>query len=358
MASTSRRALRLLSLLGSRRQWPLHELATRLGVSERTVRRDIETLRRLDYPITTLHGPDGGYRLGAGHTLPPLLFDDDQALAVAVALQTAPSTVFGLGDDAARALAALEQVMPAPLRASMESLRLTRLQNYWEFPAPPIDSTVLTAVGAAVRHRHVLVTETLRIDGSRPDPGDDDFLPAHRIEPHHLVVWAGRWYLVAYDLADHEWRVRRVDRLHLRPTTHRFTARELPGEDLAQFVMRSHDRGDTPAAWTCTGSARLNLPAGVVARWAPGGSVVEHLDADHCRLTLGAWSWAGIAGILATFDAELTDVRPRELVQAGRCLAHRWATMTETGDSNSPPRIAGSSSPHTQGHDSDAPPPS
>ncbi|RST17449.1 WYL domain-containing transcriptional regulator [Streptomyces sp. WAC05374] len=336
MASTSRRALRLLSLLGSRRQWPLRELATRLGVSERTVRRDIETLRRLDYPITTVHGPDGGYRLGAGHTLPPLLFDDDQALAVAVALQTAPSTVFGLADDAARALAALEQVMPAPLRAAMGALRLTRLQNYWEFSAPPIDSTALTAVGAAVHRRHVLVTETLRADGSRPEPGDDDFLPARRIEPHHLVVWAGRWYLVAYDLADQEWRVCRVDRLHPRPTTRRFTARELPGGDLAQYVMSSHDRGDTTAAWPCTGSARLRLPAGVVARWAPGGSVVEHLDSEHCRLTLGAWSWAGIAGILATFDAELTDLRPRELVQACRRLAHRWAVIGETGDSDDP----------------------
>ncbi|MFC8918341.1 helix-turn-helix transcriptional regulator [Streptomyces sp. NPDC057116] len=336
MASTSRRALRLLSLLGSRRQWPLRELAARLGVSERTVRRDIETLRRLDYPVTTVHGPDGGYRLGAGTTLPPLLFDDDQALAVAVALQTAPSTVFGQADDAARALAALEQVMPAPLRAAMEALRLTRLQNYWEFSAPPIDSTALTAVGAAVHRRHVLVTETLRADGSRPEPRDDDFLPARRIEPHHLVVWAGRWYLVAYDLADQEWRVCRVDRLHPRPTTRRFTARELPGGDLAQFVMSSHDRGDTTAAWPCTGSARLALPAGVVARWAPGGSVVEHLDGEHCRLTLGAWSWAGIAGILATFDAELTDLRPRELVQACRRLAHRWAVIGEAGDSDNP----------------------
>ncbi|MGA5096066.1 helix-turn-helix transcriptional regulator [Streptomyces lavendulocolor] len=334
MASTSRRALRLLSLLGSRRLWPLRELAARLGVSERTVRRDIETLRRLDYPVTTVHGPDGGYRLGAGHTLPPLRFDDEQALAVAVSLQTAPSTVFGLADDAARALAALERVMPAPLRASMESLRLTTLRNYWEFPAPPIDAAALTAVGAAVRHRHVLVTEALRADGSRPEPGDDDFRPTRRVEPHHLVVWAGRWYLVAYDLADRAWRVRRVDRLHPRPTTHRFAARELPGGDLAQFVMSSHDRGDTLAAWPCTGSAGIGLPAGVVARWAPGGSVVEHLDDEHCRLTLGAWSWAGIAGILATFDAELTDVRPGELVRACRRLAHRWATMTEPGDAN------------------------
>jgi predicted DNA-binding transcriptional regulator YafY len=315
----------------------LRELAARLGVSERTVRRDIETLRQLDYPITTVHGPDGGYRLGAGHTLPPLRFDDDQALAVAVALQTAPSTVFGLADDTARALAALEQVMPAPLRASMESLRLTRLQNYWEFSAPPIDPAALTAVGAAVHRRHVLVTETLRADGSRPQPSDDDFLPARRIEPHHLVVWAGRWYLVAYDLADHEWRVHRVDRLHPRPTTHRFTARAVPGADLVQFVMSSHDRGDTTATWPCTGSARLSLPAGIVARWAPGGSVVEHLDNDHCRLTLGAWSWAGIAGILATFDAELADVRPRELIQACRRIAHQWTTMAEAGGSPARP---------------------
>ncbi|MBT2386785.1 YafY family protein [Streptomyces sp. ISL-11] len=330
MASTSRRALRLLSLFGSRQLWPLRELADGLGVSERTARRDIETLRELGYPITTVHGPDGGYRLGAGHPLPPLVFDRDQALAVAVALQTAPSTVFGLGDEAARTLVTLEQAMPAALRASMESLRLTRLQNYWEFPAPPIDPATLTAVGAAVRHRHVLVTETLRADGSRPETGDDDFLPARRVEPHHLVVWAGRWYLVAYDLGDDQWRVHRVDRLRPRPTTHPFGARELPHGDLARFVMSSHDRGDTLAAWQCTGTARLNLPADVVARWAPGGSVVEHLDTEHCRLTLGAWSWAGVAGILATFDTELTDLHPPELAQACRRIARRWATLADT----------------------------
>lgn len=330
MANTSHRALRLLSLLGSGRQWPLRELATRLEVSERTVRRDIETLRRLDYPITTIHGPDGGYRLGAGHTLPPLLFDHDQALAVAVALQTAPSTMFGLGDDAARALATLHQAMPPALRASMESLRLTRLQNYWEFPAPPIDPAALTAVGTAVRHRRLLLTETLRPDGTRPEPGDPDFLPAHRIEPHHLVVWAARWYLVAYDLTDHEWRVHRVDRLNSRPTTQHFSARALPDDDLAHFVMSTHNRGDTPADWQCTGTARLNLPAHIVARWAPGGSVVEHLDTEHCRLTLGAWSWAGVAGILATFDTELTDLHPPQLVHACRRLTRRWATIADT----------------------------
>ncbi|MFJ3159772.1 helix-turn-helix transcriptional regulator [Streptomyces kanasensis] len=337
MASTSRRALRLLSLLGSGRQWPRHELATALGVSERTVRRDIDTLRRLDYPVTTVHGPGGGYRLGTRHTLPPLVFDHDQALAIAVALQTAPGTVLGLGDDAARALVTLEQAAPAALRAALGSVRLTRLHNPWEFLAPPIDPAALTVVGAAARHRHVLVIEALRADGSRPGPGEEDFRPGRRVEPHHLVVWAGRWYLVNYDLEDRQWRVLRVERFRPRPTTQCFDPRALPGDDPARFVMTSHDRGDTPATWPCIGSARLDLPAGIVARWAPGGSVVEHLDDDHCRLTLGAWSWAGVAGLLATFDTGLTDLHPPELVRACRRLADRWATLADTGEGPGPP---------------------
>lgn len=196
-------------------------------------------------------------------------------------------------------------------------------------PRAPIDPAALTAVGTAVRHRHLLVTETLRPDGTLPEPGDPDHLPAHRIEPHHLVYWAARWYLVAYDLTDDEWRVRRVDRLHARPTTQCFAARALPHPDLAHFVMSTHDRGDTPAVWECTGTARLNLPAHIVARWAPGGSVVEHLDSEYCRLTLGAWSWAGIAGILATFDTELSELHPPELVHACRRLTRRWASIAD-----------------------------
>ncbi|MFF3015208.1 helix-turn-helix transcriptional regulator [Streptomyces sp. NPDC057939] len=253
-----------------------------------------------------------------------------------MALQTAPGSVFGLGDDAARALVTLEQAMPAALREHMGSLRLTRLRNYWEFPAPPIDPAALTAVGTAVRRRHVLVVEPPRAD----DPDDETAAeavvvdahrpPSRRVEPHHLVVWAGRWYLVAYDLADDRWRVDRVDRLRVRPTTQPFGSRLPPHDDLAHFVMTSHDRGDTPAAWECTGSARLNLPAGVVARWAPSGSVVEHLDTEHCRLTLGAWSWAGVAGILATFDTELTELRPPELAHACHRLARILTTAAGT----------------------------
>ncbi|MGW5386240.1 helix-turn-helix transcriptional regulator [Nocardia sp. NPDC003963] len=328
MADTSRRALRLLSLLATRRCWSLGELAVRLEVSERTVRRDIETLRLLDYPVLTVRGPAGGYRLGASPTLPPLLFDEEQAMAVAVALQTAPNTVFGLGADTARALETLEQAMPARLRAAVETLRLTRLQNYWEFPAPPIDGAALQIAGSAVHRHEVLIVETLGADGNRPVPGTAGFTPAHRFEPHHLVVWAGRWYLVGYHRTEQDWRVHRLDRLHLRaPTGIRFAPRELPGGDIARFVMTTHDRGDTPASWECTGSAHLDLAAETVARWAPGGSVVEHLGPGRCRLIIGAWSWAGIAGLLATFDADITAVEPPELVEACRRLVYRWRSV-------------------------------
>jgi predicted DNA-binding transcriptional regulator YafY len=210
----------------------------------------------------------------------------------------------------------------------MEALRVTMLRNYWEFQAPPIPSGALRSVGDAVHQQRVLVFETLRADGTRPDPRDADFTAPRRLEPHHLVVWAGRWYLVGYDLADDAWRVHRVDRIHAgRSTGTRFAPREVPGGDVAQLVMTTHDRGDTVNAWDCVGTARINLPAETVARWAPGGSVVEHLDAEHARFTVGAWSWAGVAGILATFDADLSELEPPELVDACRHLVRRWDAL-------------------------------
>lgn len=330
MADTSLRALRLLSLLSTHRRWPLSELAARLDVSERTVRRDIDTLRRLDFPVTTVHGPSGGYQLDAAHTLPVPL-DNDRALAVAVALQTAPNTVFGLEEDAAQALEILSASLPARLRTAMATLPLTRLRNYWEFAAPPIDTEALKAVGAAVRHRQVLLVETLNADGGRAAPHDADFAPPRRVEPHHLVVWASRWYLVAYDRAARQWWVHRVDRLRVGPPTAiAFTPREIPGGDVAHLVTSTHDRGDYPAQWQCTGSARLNLPADVVARWAPGGSVVEHVGPVQCRLTVGAWSWAGVAGLLSTFDCAMSDLQPAALRDACRQSAARLHAAAQT----------------------------
>ena len=324
MTRTAGRSLELLSLLQTANRWSGPELATRLGVSLRTLRRDVDTLRELGYPVHASGGRDSTYSLGAGTSLPPLVLDGEQAVAISLALQTSPTTVLGLRDAADRALHTLSQVMPAPLRAQVDATRITTIRNYWEFSAPPIAPEVLNTVGEAVRRSNLLRLEVLRLDGSRRDPHDPDFTPPVRVEPHHLVLWAGRWYLVAYIPATHGWSIYRVDRLHAHgPTGIPFHRRQLPGGDVASYVMTSYDRGDTPANWQCLGGATMNLPADVVSRWAPGGSVVDYLDPTHSRLTLGAWSWAGIAGILATFDTDLTDVEPGELREACRALARR-----------------------------------
>ncbi|QEH94764.1 HTH domain-containing protein (plasmid) [Dermacoccus abyssi] len=163
MADTSARILRLLSLLDARVDWPGGELAERLGVSARTVRRDIDTLRELGYPVESVTGPGGGYRLGAVGKLPPLMLDDDQAIAIALALQTAPATVTGIDDAVARALTTLRQVMPARLRVASEGFEITALRNYWEFSAPPIDVATLQAVGSTIR-----TSSCLRFDYADP----------------------------------------------------------------------------------------------------------------------------------------------------------------------------------------------
>lgn len=328
VAATSSRLLTLLSLLGARPCWTGHDLAARLEVSTRTLRRDVDNLREIGYPVHTVTGPAGGYRLGRGGRLPPLLLDDDQAIAVAVALQTAPSSVSGIDDALARALASITDIMPAPLRAQVEAMHLTAVRNSWDFAGPPLPAATLATIGAAVRNAQLLLVDHLTPDDHRPDPTVPDFAPPRRLEPHHLVLWAGRWYLVAFDVADGigGWGVHRIDRLRVHGATGvPFQRRTLPEADVAQYVRRTYDRGDTPARWQCLGVAELSLPAEVVARWAPGGSVVEYVGPDRTRITLGAWSWAGIAGLLATFDAEVSAVEPDELRVACRTMAGRFS---------------------------------
>lgn len=324
MPTTSARALTLLSLLSTGRPRTGAELARRLEVSERTVRRDVDMLRRLGFPVAGTPGPTGRYELRAGADLPPLLLDDEQAVAVTLALQTAPVTVTGTGDGAARALATLRQVMPPRLHPQVEALRVTAVPNAWDFAAPPVDRATLAAVGDAVRRGHLLRTRVLGDDGEDPLLGDPVL-----VEPHHLVVWAGRWYLVSHEPGGAGWAVHRVDRLRpLDPTGRPFTRRELPAPDVAEYVVGRHDRGDTVAAWPCTGRVTMALPADLVARWVPAGAVVDPLDAGRCTVTLGAWSWAGVVGILATFDADLSDVQPAELRAAMGGAADRLAAAS------------------------------
>ncbi|GAA3389046.1 WYL domain-containing protein [Cryptosporangium minutisporangium] len=331
VADTSARILRLLSLLEARVEWPGAELAERLDVSARTLRRDVDTLRELGYPVDAAKGPGGGYRLGRGGKLPPLVLDDDQAIAIALALQTAPATVTGIDDAVTRALTTLRQVMPTRLRAASEAFEVTSLRNYWEFSAPPIDIATLQTVGAAIRTSRVLRFDYRDPTGAIPAPGQPGFRPPREVEPHHLVVWAGRWYLIAREHRHRTWHTYRVDRIHHRsPAGVAFTPHPLTDDDLTRLVVQNPDRGDTPGPWQCVGSATLELPAGVVARWAPGGSVVQPLDPHHSRLTLCGWSWTGVAGLFITFDTGLSDVEPPELVAAlGRIGQRLRATASQ-----------------------------
>ncbi|GAB95495.1 putative DNA-binding transcriptional regulator YafY [Kineosphaera limosa] len=324
MADTSERILRLLSLLSARVEWPGGELAQRLEVSARTLRRDVQTLRELGYPVHATKGPGGCYRLGAGGKLPPLVLDDAQAIAIALALQTAPATVTGIDDAVARALTTLRHVMPARLRAASDAFEVTSLRNYWELSAPPVDVTTLQIVGSAIRTSHTLRFDHATPEGYVPTPGEPGFHPPQDVEPHHLVVWAGRWYLIARDRQQRTWATYRVDRIRPKSSPGvAFTAQPLTEDDLTRLVIQNPDRGDTAGQWPCVGTAIINLPADVVARWAPGGSVVAPLDREHCRLTIGGWSWAGVAGLFVTFDADLTEVTPAAFADTLRAVSRR-----------------------------------
>jgi predicted DNA-binding transcriptional regulator YafY len=334
MPKTSARLLALLSLLQARRDWPGAVLAERLAISPRTVRRDVDRLRELGYRIAAVKGPDGGYRLDAGADLPPLLFDDDQAVALAIALQTAVTSGAGIEEAASRALHTVRQVMPARLRHRIDTLRVTAVERSPDRPAPRAGSGVLLALGAAVHAR-----EELRFD--YPGTADGDQLPPRRVQPHHLVTRGGNWYLVAWDLDRQDWRTFRADRITPRvPTGPRFTPRELPGGDVARFVAARFRGADGAGDWPCRGEVILDLPAAVVARHARDG-VVEELGPDRCRLVLGSWSWPGLAGAVGRFDAAVEVVGPVELRAAFAHLARRYADAAagpSAGSASSPER--------------------
>ncbi|MFI6351480.1 helix-turn-helix transcriptional regulator [Streptomyces sp. NPDC050743] len=279
MLETSARLLRLLSLLQAHREWSGAELADRLGVTTRTVRRDVDRLRELGYPVNASPGTGGGYQLGAGAELPPLLLDDDEAVAVAVGLRTAAGQgIEGIGETSVRALAKLEQVLPGRLRRRVSALgAFTVPMLRGGPPAADVDPALLTELANLCRDAERLRFEYRTHDGAES---------RRTVEPHRLVCTERRWYLVAWDVDRADWRTFRVDRITPRPPHGpRFTPREPPAEDLAAYVST----GVSTRAYATHSAVRLLVPLHAAAeRISPSAGTLEADGEDACVLRSGA----------------------------------------------------------------------
>jgi predicted DNA-binding transcriptional regulator YafY len=309
MLDTSARLLRLLAILQTRPEWTGAELAQRLEVTPRTLRRDVARLRELDYPVHATPGVAGGYRLAAGTTLPPLLLDDDEAVAVVLSLSTATShTVTGIAETSLRALTKLDRVLPARLRQRTAALRLATvpLSNQ----AATVEPDLLTAIAEACHSLHRFGFDYSDHNGNAS---------TRTVEPHRLVHTGRRWYLVARDTDRDDWRTFRVDRINNpRPSTIRFVPRDPP--DAATFVANAV----AAAPYRFLARVIVHAPAHDVAdRIPPTAGIVEAVNQDSCLLTTGGDSVALIAMHLALLGNEFTVLEPTELVDEVRVLADR-----------------------------------
>jgi predicted DNA-binding transcriptional regulator YafY len=304
MANTSSRTLRLLSLLQTHRYWPGEELARRLEVSIRTLRRDVDRLRELGYPVQASRGVDGGYQLAPGAALPPLVLDDEEAVALAVGLQAAAQgSIAGIAESSVRALAKVVQVMPPKLRRRVEALRAMTVSPGWGDSALVAEPEALVAVAQACRDTERLEFAYTAANGQRSE---------RHVEPLRLVSLGRRWYLVAYDLGRHDWRSFRLDRLDApRATGVRFRPRELPAEDAAAFV-RAGLRG-VPNSYTV--EALVDAPESHVrariGRWADVEEAGPHRSL--VRMRTDSLDWPAMA--LGSLGADFSSVSPPELVE-------------------------------------------
>jgi predicted DNA-binding transcriptional regulator YafY len=315
MLETSARLLRLLSLLQTPREWTGPQLAERLGVSTRTVRNDVDRLRNLGYPVDATRGAVGGYRLGAGAQLPPLLLDDEEAVAVAVGLRTAASgSISGIEETSLRALAKVEKVLPSRLRRRVGALQTYVASVSMDTNSPRVDASVLTELTAACRDRELV----------RFEYEDRGKTGSRRIaEPYGLVNWGRRWYLVAWDCDREDWRTFRVDRMTPKfPAGPRFSQRELPDEDLARYVS---DRVSA-APWRIAAQITIHAPAAAVAERVPAHvGPIQSIDAETCVLSSGNDNVEMFAVYLGMIGFDFTVTSPPELVEAVRKLGQRYA---------------------------------
>jgi predicted DNA-binding transcriptional regulator YafY len=312
MSDTPARLLALLSLLQSRPSWTGTELAGRLGVTTRTIRNDVDRLRGLDYPVEATRGSAGGYRLGAGGKLPPLLLDDEEAVAVAIGLR-AGRGISGIETSSARALAKLEQVLPPRLRPTVEAIATVvdhaPENTGTDAPDPEVDPAVLRAAAAAIHH----------VELFRFDDGDEPLL----VEPYRLLAWQRRWYLVTREPRTNTWDVHRADRIvpHLR-THRRFTPTPPPDGDYTAFAMRRV----ATSGWNVHARLRIDAPAqSVIDRINPAVGVVESITETTSVLATGADTLDTIAAYVGMLGMDFTVESPPELRTMLRRLADRYA---------------------------------
>jgi predicted DNA-binding transcriptional regulator YafY len=313
MPETSARLLKLLSLLQARRDWTGGELADRLEVALRTVRRDVDRLRDLGYPVTATPGAAGGYRLEAGAAMPPLLLDDDEAVAVAVGLRTAANgTVAGIEETSVRALAKLEQVLPSRLRRRVRAFGESTVSLGARGPA--VDPGLLTTLATACRDRESLRLRYTRADGTHT---------RRLVEPVRLACTGRRWYLLAWDREPAQWRTFRVDRIAGHPAPGpRFPPRDPPDEDVAGYITRAI----SSAPYRHQATVRLFVPAETAAeRISPAAGLVEAVDEDTCLLHVGGTSVADFPVYLAQIGFEFEVLDPPEIVEQVRVLAERFS---------------------------------
>jgi predicted DNA-binding transcriptional regulator YafY len=313
MSDTSSRLLTLLSLLQTPRIWPGSELAERLGTGPRTVRRDIERLRDLGYPVQATRGGAGGYRLVAGAAMPPLLLDDEEAVAIVVGLRAAAGhAVDGIEEASVRALAKLEQVLPSRLRHRVRALNAATVPLTWAGPC--VDAEDLTALAALIASRARLRFDYRAADGTER---------ARLAEPHRLVAAGRRWYFVAYDNDRDDWRTFRVDRMrNMVPTGARCAARNLPDGDAAAYVARTlYDSAPTYQA-----VVTLHAPAGqMAARLGDAARGLEPIDEHSCRLRSHTDTLPWLALRLTMLECEFEIHEPPELAEYLSALATRAA---------------------------------
>ena len=319
MIETSARLLRLLTLLQTRAFWSGADLARRLDVTGRTLRRDVERLRRLGYQLQATVGTGGGYRLGAGASLPPLLLDNDEAVAVVLGLRTTESGTDGsVGEASSRALAKLEQVMPPRLRRRVAALHaaivpITR-------PAATVSARTVTTIAQAC-HEHQRLTFSYQVHDGRAS--------RREVEPHTLVHTGRRWYLVAWDLRPKDWRTFRVDRLtDVATSGHRFLPRPPPDPDLAGYVSRGASTAPYPIRARLVLNASIEAAADTIT---PEIGHLEALDARRCLLTVGGRSLVEIAIWTGFLRFDFQVLEPPELKAALHRLAGHFARAAAAG---------------------------